>query len=124
MQLNNTACTPPTCQPPSYLTFLCFLRASLPPHPKNPQRLKTYFPIFLSDFPIELRQYPRGAEMPWHLDEQMYASPQWELIYTIDNSSDSRYDGAGMWWIGVGGGDGGGMWWCSVVVDWSVVRPV
>lgn len=54
------------------------------------QKLKAAFPIFLSDFPIELRQYPRGAEMPWHLDEQMYASPQWELIYTLDNTSDSR----------------------------------
>eukprot|EP00878_Enallax_costatus_P035194 GHUV01039194.1.p2 GENE.GHUV01039194.1~~GHUV01039194.1.p2 ORF type:complete len:113 (+),score=8.78 GHUV01039194.1:854-1192(+) len=43
----------------------------------------------MSDFPIELRQYPRGSDMPWHLDEQMYASPQWEIIYTIDNSSDS-----------------------------------
>jgi len=29
--------------------------------------------------------------MPWHLDEQMYASPQWELIYTIANTSDSRW---------------------------------
>jgi hypothetical protein len=57
------------------------------------QQLKTAFPIFLSDFPIELRMYPRGANMPWHLDEQMYAMPQWELIYTIDNNSDSRCGG-------------------------------
>jgi hypothetical protein len=60
------------------------------PMPPALQRLKTAFPIFLSDFPIELRKYPRGANMPWHLDEQMYAMPQWELIYTIDNCSDSR----------------------------------
>eukprot|EP00882_Tetradesmus_deserticola_P029487 GHRQ01033032.1.p1 GENE.GHRQ01033032.1~~GHRQ01033032.1.p1 ORF type:complete len:185 (+),score=84.41 GHRQ01033032.1:53-607(+) len=53
------------------------------------QRLRSPFPLFLSDFPIELRQYPKGAAMPWHKDEQMYASPQWEVIYTIDNSSDS-----------------------------------
>ncbi|WIA22533.1 hypothetical protein OEZ86_009525 [Tetradesmus obliquus] len=53
------------------------------------QRLRARFPLFLSEFPIELRQYPKGAAMPWHKDEQMFASPQWEIIYTIDNSSDS-----------------------------------
>lgn len=65
------------------------------------QKLKAQFPVFLSDFPIEVRQYPKGAEMPWHLDEQMYASPQWELIYTLDNSSDSR---CGQWLGGRRGG--------------------
>jgi hypothetical protein len=43
------------------------------------QRLRSRFPLFLSEFPIELRQYPKGAAMPWHKDEQMFASPQWEV---------------------------------------------
>ena len=54
------------------------------------QRLKSKWPLYASDFPMELRNYPRGASMPWHRDEQMYASPQWELIYTITNDSDSK----------------------------------
>lgn len=54
------------------------------------QRLKSKWPLYASDFPMELRNYPRGASMPWHKDEQMYASPQWELIYTITNDSDSK----------------------------------
>ncbi|KAF6261555.1 hypothetical protein COO60DRAFT_1625308 [Scenedesmus sp. NREL 46B-D3] len=53
------------------------------------QRLRSPCPLLLSEFPIELRAYPKGAAMPWHKDEQMFASPQWEVIYTIDNSSDS-----------------------------------
>jgi hypothetical protein len=78
--------------PPCYTTQLSCIPPSTPmlDAPSHTQKLKAAFPIFLSDFPIELRQYPRGAEMPWHLDEQMYASPQWELIYTLDNTSDSR----------------------------------
>jgi hypothetical protein len=38
---------------------------------------------------MELRSYQRAAHMPWHKDEQMYAAPQWECIYTVDNASDS-----------------------------------
>ncbi|KAF8063663.1 hypothetical protein HT031_003518 [Scenedesmus sp. PABB004] len=53
-------------------------------------RLRSALPLSLSDFPIELRQYPKGAEMPWHLDEQLFKEPQWEMIFTIDNTSDSR----------------------------------
>eukprot|EP00775_Hariotina_reticulata_P008250 gene8250-8439_t len=53
------------------------------------QRVRSQFPLFMSDFPVELRQYPKGSDMPWHRDEQLYASPQWELIFTVDNTSDS-----------------------------------
>lgn len=28
--------------------------------------------------------------MPWHTDEQLYSSPQWELIYVVENTSDSK----------------------------------
>jgi hypothetical protein len=87
----------------------CLTKSPLPVPPCVLQKLKAQFPVFLSDFPIELRQYPKGAEMPWHLDEQMYASPQWELIYTLDNTSDSRC-ARGSWCFG------GGVcwWWCGV----------
>eukprot|EP00877_Chromochloris_zofingiensis_P008057 jgi/Chrzof1/3504/Cz12g27250.t1 len=43
-----------------------------------------------SDYPIECRVYPTGSAMPWHKDEALYQHPQWELILTVANSSDSR----------------------------------
>lgn len=39
-----------------------------------------------------LRQHCRPAApacRPWHVDEQMFATPQWEVIFTVDNDSDS-----------------------------------
>lgn len=53
------------------------------------ERLRTTAPLFASDFPMELRAYGSGAHMPWHKDEQLYDLPQWECIYTVENSSDS-----------------------------------
>ncbi|KAI8467807.1 MAG: hypothetical protein J3K34DRAFT_460202 [Monoraphidium minutum] len=53
------------------------------------QRLRSPGPLAASDFPMELRSYTRGAHMPWHKDEQLYDDPQWECIYTVENSSDS-----------------------------------
>jgi len=38
---------------------------------------------------MELRAYQRSSHMPWHKDEQLYDLPQWECIYTVENSSDS-----------------------------------
>ena len=42
-----------------------------------------------SDYPLEYRLYPPGASMEWHRDEAMYAAPQLELVYTVENTSDS-----------------------------------
>jgi len=41
------------------------------------------------DFPMEIRLYPLGASMDWHVDDLMYQEPQYELVYTLDNTSDS-----------------------------------
>lgn len=57
-------------------------------HNTQPQRLRSTMPLFASDFPMELRSYTSSAHMPWHKDEQLYDAPQWECIYTVDNSSD------------------------------------
>lgn len=43
-----------------------------------------------ADYPMEFRVYPVGAEMTWHKDDKLYVEPQYELIYTISNTSDSR----------------------------------
>jgi hypothetical protein len=43
----------------------------------------------LSSFPIEFRSYPVGAQMAWHVDDCLFAEPQYELIFTVSNSSDS-----------------------------------
>lgn len=42
-----------------------------------------------ADFPVEFRLYPRNAGMRWHMDEMLYAKPQYELVYTVENTSDS-----------------------------------
>ena len=39
---------------------------------------------------VELRVYRRGAEMAWHTDELLFAAPQYELVLTLWNDSDSR----------------------------------
>ena len=41
------------------------------------------------DFPLEIRKYGIGAHMPFHFDEQLYKHPQLELVFTIENTSDS-----------------------------------
>ena len=47
--------------------------------------------IFKSDFPIEYRIYPTNSKgMRWHSDTLLYDLPQYEVIYTIDNTSDSK----------------------------------
>jgi hypothetical protein len=43
-----------------------------------------------SDFPIEFRVYPTGSEgMKCHKDTLLYEKPQYEMVYTIENESDS-----------------------------------
>lgn len=56
------------------------------------KHLQTYINpiIFQSDFPIEYREYPLQSKgMNWHKDTLLYQKPQYEAIYTIDNTSDS-----------------------------------
>ena len=43
-----------------------------------------------SNFPIEFRVYPKGSEgMKCHKDTLLYDKPQYEMVYTIENQSDS-----------------------------------
>ena len=42
------------------------------------------------DFPIELRAYPVGSEMDWHQDDVLFKEKQLELVYTVENESDSE----------------------------------
>jgi hypothetical protein len=43
-----------------------------------------------SDFPIEFRIYPEGSSgMKCHKDTLLYEIPQYEMVYTIENESDS-----------------------------------
>ena len=43
-----------------------------------------------SDIPIEYRKYPIGGSMDWHKDVVLYTKPQYEMVYTVDNTSDSK----------------------------------
>jgi len=43
-----------------------------------------------SDVPVEYRIYPFGGSMDWHRDVALYTEPQFEIVCTIKNSSDSR----------------------------------
>lgn len=45
--------------------------------------------IFPSDVPVEYRVYGVGSSMDWHSDTALYADPQYEMVYTIDNTTDS-----------------------------------
>ena len=44
---------------------------------------------WVSEFPMEYRVYPVGSSMDWHLDECLYEEPQYELVYTVTNTSDA-----------------------------------
>jgi hypothetical protein len=46
--------------------------------------------VFPNDTPIEYRVYDHGGMMDWHYDDRMYLNPQYEVVYTIDNTSDSK----------------------------------
>ena len=39
--------------------------------------------------PMEFREYGVGSSMEWHRDEVLLSPPQWELVYTLENTSDS-----------------------------------
>jgi|TARA_X000001036_G_scaffold95666_1_gene88331 hypothetical protein len=44
------------------------------------------------DVPVEYRVYGMGGHMNWHSDTQLYDPEQYELIYTIDNTSDMTFN--------------------------------
>tara|TARA_R110001632_G_scaffold192803_3_gene313657 strand:+ start:2643 stop:3149 length:507 start_codon:yes stop_codon:yes gene_type:complete len=43
-----------------------------------------------SDTPIEYRVYGKGGRMGWHCDDKLYLKRQYEIVYTTENTSDSR----------------------------------
>ena len=43
-----------------------------------------------ADVPIELRKYKIGGAMDWHKDTVLYTKPQYEMVYTVHNTSDSK----------------------------------
>jgi hypothetical protein len=43
---------------------------------------------------MELRSYTSSSHMPWHKDEQLYDTPQWECIYTGGAAGRPGWDGA------------------------------
>ena len=46
--------------------------------------------IFKSNFPPEYRMYPSHSKgMPWHSDTLLYDKPQYEVIFTLSNGSNS-----------------------------------
>lgn len=45
--------------------------------------------IFPSDVPTEYRVYGVGSSMDWHSDTPLYREPQYEMVYTIENTTDS-----------------------------------
>lgn len=51
-----------------------------------------------SEYPTELRVYGPAAGMDWHQDDVMYDEPQMELVYCLENTSDSYTE-----WIPAGG---------------------
>ena len=43
-----------------------------------------------SDYAVEVRYYPIGACMEWHRDDQLFEPAQLEVVFTLENSSDSN----------------------------------
>jgi len=46
--------------------------------------------VFPADVPVEYRVYPGGSSMEWHQDVALYTEPQYELVFTLENTSDSQ----------------------------------
>ena len=45
--------------------------------------------LFPGDVPVEYRIYPVGGSMDWHKDVALYTKPQYEIVFTVANTSDS-----------------------------------
>jgi hypothetical protein len=46
--------------------------------------------VLPADVPVEYRVYPVGSSMEWHQDVALYTEPQYELVFTLENTSDSQ----------------------------------
>ena len=45
--------------------------------------------LVAGDVPVEFRIYPVGGSMDWHKDVALYSKPQFEIVFTVTNTSDS-----------------------------------
>jgi len=45
--------------------------------------------LVAGDVPVEFRIYPVGGSMEWHKDVALYSKPQFEIVFTVTNTSDS-----------------------------------
>ena len=54
------------------------------------RKLKLPEHTFPADIPVEYRVYPIGSYMDWHADTTLYAKPQYEIVFTVFNTSDSK----------------------------------
>lgn len=45
--------------------------------------------LVLGDFPLEARACGVGAAMDWHSDDALYEPAQYEVVWTVENTSDS-----------------------------------
>ena len=45
--------------------------------------------LVAGDVPVEFRVYPVGGSMDWHKDVALYTKPQYEIVFTVTNTSDS-----------------------------------
>jgi len=48
------------------------------------------FTVGPTSIPIEYRVYSVGGHMDWHRDVQLFLFPQYEIVLTLENSSDSE----------------------------------
>ena len=46
--------------------------------------------VIPADVPVEYRIYPPGSRMDWHQDVALYTEPQYEIVFTVSNTSDSQ----------------------------------
>jgi hypothetical protein len=45
--------------------------------------------LVAGDVPVEFRVYPVGGSMDWHKVVALYTKPQYEIVFTVTNTSDS-----------------------------------
>ena len=62
--------------------------------PRVAQRIADYTGVselkpLPEEYPLELRRYTVGSCMAWHQDDRLFTEPQLEVVYTVDNTSDS-----------------------------------
>ena len=53
--------------------------------------------VYQSKIPIEYRIYNKSQGMFWHTDVLLYEIPQYEIVYTLNNTSDSETEYIDHW---------------------------